>query len=172
MEDEKAVKDKKEQESSEEVYPGKKKNWGLIIGVVLAQLIAVGFIVKFLVFPSEGESSESVEEEAEQVEETKGIGLIYKISDLTINPKNSMGKRFAVFEVALEVEDAAAVEELKKYNPIIVDRFIGYFRTKTVLELSSQESLVSIKKDLKEIVNDVMQEEVVNNLYFTRYVLE
>ncbi len=172
MEDEKAVENEKEQESSEEVYPGKKKNWGLIIGVVLVQLIVAVFIIKFLVFPNEGESSESVEEEAEQVEETKEMGFIYKISNLTINPKNSMGRRFAVFEIALEVEEAATVEELKKYHPIIVDRFIGYFRTKTVLELSSQESLVTIKSDLKNIVNKIMLEEVVNNLYFTRYVLE
>ncbi len=150
----------------------KKKKWPLIAGIIVVQVIAAVLLVVFFLFPRYQQWAEAGEIEEPVKEEKKELGFIYTISDLTVNPKNSMGRRFAVFEVALEVKDNKSIEALKKYHPILMDRCISYFRTKTVAELSAQIQMDVIKDDLKLIVNQVLGYDAVNDLYFTRFVLE
>lgn len=150
----------------------KKKKWPLIAGIITVQVIAAILLVVFFLFPRYQQWTGAGEIEEPVKEAKKELGYIYTISDLTINPKNSMGRRFAVFEIALEVKDNKSIEELKKYHPILMDRCISYFRTKTVAELSAQIQMNVIKDDLKMIVNQLIGYDAVSDLYFTRFVLE
>lgn len=145
----------------------------LIIGMVLLQIIAAAAIAYFVILPKFEEvtnpaGGEQVAEKPEPYE----LGYIYTISDLTVNPKGSMGHRFAVFEIALEVKEQPVLKELEKYHPIIVDKFLSYFRTKSVEELTTPVHIRAIKEDLKLMVNEILAKKAVINLYFTRYVLE
>ena len=168
------------EETPKQPSQGGIKKWLIYGGIGLIAAIAAGSLVYFILFPKyqEWQTNKLLEEqnigstqEEEEVEREE-IGQTYTISDLTINPKNSMGRRYAVFEVVLEVKDAGTVEQLKRYHPIIMDRFISYLRQKTMLELADDNYITKIKKDLMGIVNKILGEELVYDLYFTRFVLE
>ncbi len=150
----------------------KKKKTGLIIVIGIVQLVAAVLLVWFFLYPRYLSDNQAQAEESKE-EPKQEIGSLYKITDITVNPKNTMGRRFAVFEVTLEVHSEEVKKELDKFKPIIKDRFIGYFRTKTVGELASHTMWDQIKSDLKGIVNQTLgRKEAVRQLYFTRYVLE
>jgi len=158
-----------------EAQEAPKKKKGLLIGIIiLVQLIVAAVLVIFIIYPKFAGNGEEAEEKPKEKTEEAGhqLGPTYTISDLTVNPKGSMGRRFAVFEVVLEMNDAAYIEKITQIKPVIVDRFLSYLREKTVAEFSSSEQMKIIRNDLKNIVNSVLNEDAVKNLYFTRYVLE
>ena len=166
-----------DEEKKEEV-PVKKKSKTMlviIIGVVLL-LISIALVI-FVIFPKYQEMTGASQEDTTEVKEAEemkpAIGLIYKISNITINPKGSMGRRFAVFEVALEYHTPELEKEITTLEPIIMDHFIKYLRTKTVLQLTQEEEMEQIRVDMKKIVNGILKKEnAVTNIFFTRYVLE
>jgi len=142
--------------------------------VVFVQLVAAVVLVKFLLFPMAA-SSNSEEPAAEQVEETSEqptLGETFKIDDLTINPKNSMGRRFGVFEVILEIPDKETLDRVKKFEPILRDKFITYFSSKTMEELATPAMKEQSKLDIKILANDLLGDETVRGVYYTRYVLQ
>ncbi|HGY55132.1 MAG TPA: flagellar basal body-associated FliL family protein [Caldithrix abyssi] len=166
-----------------EAAKGKSSNSKIILisTIVFIQVVAAITLIVFVILPKYQETSaepdqtqeESVNEgSANEDEGPRELGQIYKISDLTVNPKGSMGRRFAVFEVALEVETVEDVDILKRYHPLIVDGYINFLRKKTVFELATDDSLSVIKNHLKEITNEVVGQDLVYNIYFTRFVLQ
>ncbi len=152
---------------------GKKSMILLIIGVVMIVLAAV--LVIFVIFPKYQQMNGGAAEEEVAEEVPEGpvpIGKILKIENITINPKGSQGRRFAVFEMALEYSNPELEPTLKTYMPIILDRYQTYLRTKTVRDLTSVSEIDSIRSDLKEIVVDMLKTDEITNLYFTRFVLQ
>lgn len=162
--------------TEEEVKPsGGKKGMLILIAGVVMLVVAIALVV-FVIFPKYQEltgQADPMEEVEEKVsEEPVEIGKILKIENITINPKGSMGRRFAVFEIALEYHDSELEPTLKTYMPIILDRYQTYLRSKTVLELSTTDYIDTIRSDLKAIVNDLLKSDKISNLYFTRFVLQ
>ncbi len=162
-----------ENATPQEEQPKKKK--GLMIAIIIVvQLIVAILLVVFVIYPrlypSDPNAEEADKEKKEEV--TEKLGPTFTISDLTVNPKGTMGRRFAVFEVVLEVDDPTVIESLNQNKPVIVDQFLTYLRGKTVAELASLEQMKLIRNDLMQIVNRIINQDAVTNLYFTRFVLE
>ncbi len=148
--------------------------WGLIIGLFFVQILVVVALVYFLILPRLNPSS-TAEPEAEKKEvkvEKKEPGVLVTIDNLTINPKGSYGRRYAVFEVALEVPNEEAKVELEKFKPKIVDAYLLYLRNKTIEDLTVKLDIEVMKQDMIEKVNEILGQPLVQNLYFTRFVLE
>jgi len=166
----------KETEGTEQEAPkgGSKTMMLIIIGVVML-LVSVALVV-FVIFPKyqqltgTGDETEVVEEAP--AEGPTQIGQVFTIDNLTINPKGSMGRRFAVFEIVLEFERPELSSTLTTLKPIIMDNYLTYLRTKTVVELSRPAEMDSIRSNLKKIVNGLLKSDEITNLYFTRFVLE
>lgn len=169
------VKEQEEQEAIVEEKPKGGKTM-ILLGAGLAMIVVAVVLVVFVLFPKYQELTGQTSSEPEEiVEEEKPVSLgnIFKIENITINPKGSMGRRFAVFEVALEYgDDPEFGDTLFKLQPMIIDRFISYLRTKTVMELSRSTEIDTIRFHMKNIVNDMVKREAISNLYFTRFVLE
>lgn len=91
--------------------------WGLIISLFFVQILLAVVLVYFLILPrlSPASSNNSTKEEIAKTE-SKEPGILVTIDNLTINPKGSYGRRYAVFEVALEVPDEDAKRKSKSLN--------------------------------------------------------
>lgn len=151
----------------------KKKIMYIIIFVV--QLVLAFVLIKFFIIPwyNSDQTKNVDDEQTEQSSPKEKIGQIYTISDLTVNPKDSRGRRFAIFEIALSIpDDPATTEEIKKYEVILRDKYIQYFRSKTVEELSMDTALEKIKSDLMNLTNEFMEQNVVNDIFFTQFILQ
>jgi len=147
--------------------------------IIVVQLLIAGFLIWKFVMPEYNELaelneaiSEEVEEEDIEEDEPRELGLMYKIENLTVNPKGTRGMRYAVFEFSLEVEGDDEITMLEKYKTVLIDSYIAYFRNRTMKDLANDELLDSLKLDLSDIANNVIGGEFVNNVYFTRFVLE
>lgn len=152
------------------------KKTGLIIIILVVILIVAAVVVFFVLYPKyqelTGTADDTEQVQEEEKEKLPEIGMIYKINGLTVNPKNSMGRRFAVFDLALEYTDPVVNDKLNKFQPIILDRLLIYLRSKTIAEYSETDTVDKMREEMKTIINEVMQEEVIKNMYFTRFVLE
>ncbi len=163
--------------AEEEKVPEAKNptKWGLIIGLFFAQVVVAVILVYFLILPRLAPSSKGQGDEAknEKVEvKSKEPGVLVDIKNLTINPKGSYGRRYAVFEVALEVPDEEAKAELEKFKPKIIDAFLLYLRSKSVEDLTVNLDIELMKHEMVTKANEILGQPLVQNLYFTRFVLE
>ena len=90
-----------EEEPSEFEDGKKKKSKIFYLAIFAVQIIVAIVLVKFFIIPwssaTDGEVSVEEEQEIIQEDEPKEIGTIYKLPALTVNPKGSRGRRFAVF---------------------------------------------------------------------------
>jgi len=151
----------------------KKKPIMLYVAIFAAQIIASLALLYFVVLPMmNGEPAEGETASAEVKPTEKKLEHIFRLDGLTVNPKNSGGKRFAVFEVVMSVDTPETVETLKKQRPIIKDRYIRYFRSKTIAELSVETVMEKGRDELKQLTNELLGTESVNEIYFTRFVLQ
>jgi flagellar basal body-associated protein FliL len=163
-----------ELQSSPELKENKTKKLLVYGGIGLIQVVVAFVLVYFIIYPKyqqwvqDGDSNAEVKEKKER----KPLGFLYTISSLTVNPKDTRGNRFAVFEIVLEVEDEEAKLLLGQYEPVVIDRILGYLRTKTVEELAFQHLTTNIKVDIMRIINEILVDKEVTNIYFTRFVLE
>lgn len=148
--------------------------WGLIIALFFVQILVAVALVYFLILPrlSPASNNNSAEEEKVAKTESKEPGILVTIDNLTINPKGSYGRRYAVFEVALEVPDEEAKAEIEKFKPKIVDAYLLYLRSKTIEELTVKLDIDLMKQEMIDQVNKILGKPLVQNLYFTRFVLE
>ncbi|KAA3617615.1 MAG: hypothetical protein D8M58_01345 [Calditrichaeota bacterium] len=170
------------EEVVEEQEPEKKSSKaGLYIAIIVVQLLVAGFLIWKFVMPEYNELTElndqvaQQEEGAENDEDEEGpkeLGLMYKIENLTVNPKGTRGMRYAVFEFSLEVPSEEEMATLDKYKTVLIDNYIAYFRNRTMKDLANDSLLDSLKLDISDIANNVLGDELVNNVYFTRFVLE
>ncbi len=164
------------QEQAPQAAP-KKNSMLFLVPIILVQLVIAFFLVKMVLFPmyldwKAQKALAAAEEKKKKEKEKKEIAFTYKISDMTTNPQLSMGTRFAVFEIVLEVPRNSDLEKLKVYDPVIRDHFIKYFRSKTVTELSDVAFMDSCKVDLKRMVEEIVPDIKVNDVFFTRFVLQ
>jgi flagellar basal body-associated protein FliL len=159
--------------NTEEVKPNQTK-WGMIIGLIVVQVILAFLLVYFFILPRLAPQDPEAAKEKDKVEkkEKKEVGVIYTISDITINPRDSYGRRFAVFEIGLEIPDDQAKEELDRMRPLVLDHILQYLRSQTVADLTVKLDIEKMKEDIKDTVNEVVGQDLVENVYFTKFVLE
>ncbi len=172
-----------EQQKAPEV---KKSKTGLYLAIIVVQLLIAGFLVWKFVFPEYTELKtandvalgkyEKPKEDAKDEKadgEPKELGTMYKIENLTVNPSGSRGMRFAVVGFSLEVpggeEDVAVLD---KYKTVIMDRYLAYFRKRSIKDLAKESLTDSLKKDIINLTNETIGREVVDNVYFSQYVLQ
>jgi len=143
-------------------------------GIGIVQVLVAFVLVYFVIFPKIQDSPEEAEnsEATEEQNERTPLGVLHTISGLTVNPKNSNGTRFAVFEIVLEMPSEDLKNLVKQYEPVIVDKLLNYLRGKTVEELSYHSLTTDIKTDIMNIVNGILVDKKIINVYFTRFVLE
>lgn len=152
----------------------KKKPVMFYVAIFGVQVLASIALLYFVVLPLWNNKATAEEPEATVEEEVvdNALDFTFKVDGLTVNPKNSGGKRFAVFEIILSVNSQETVDELKKVKPIIKDRYITYFRSKTIAELSVETVLEEGREELKQLTGEIIGDNKVKEIYFTRFVLQ
>ena len=170
-----------EQAEQEVTFDSKSSKKGIYLAIVVVQILIAAFLIWKFVFPEYQQLTETEqvlndsaqkEEEQSESDEPHEIGVMYKIDNLTVNPKGTRGMRFAVFEFSLELPDAGDIQTLDKYKTVLIDNYIKYFRNCSVAELSKNTMTDTLKQNLMKITNEVVGKQVVENVYFTQFVLE
>jgi len=129
-----------------------------------------------------GKTEDSAEEPAE--ESTKGStesttpspaelnANIYMINDLIINPAGSQGGRYVAMSIGLGVDQQPALDELKTRDIQIRDAIIALLSQKTLGKFVSIEERLKLKQEILDLVNEKLNSDDVESIYFTEYVIQ
>lgn len=97
---------------------------------------------------------------------------IYMINDLIINPAGSQGGRYVAMSIGLGVDNPAALDELKNRDIQIRDAIIALLSQKTLGKFIAIEERVKLKQEILDLVNDKLNGDDVESIYFTEYVIQ
>jgi flagellar basal body-associated protein FliL len=101
-----------------------------------------------------------------------GLGVMYEIKDITINPAESRGQRYLVMSVGLQVRSDKDVQDIVRREIVVRDAIIAILSKKTVDQLADINLRNDLKQELGVAINQILDKPTVRNLFFTQYVMQ
>lgn len=95
----------------------------------------------------------------------------YQMDQLVVNPANTNGRRYLMVEISLEL-NVEHIPLMETTNPRVRQELIETFSRRTVSQLTTPKERDLLRKEVVEIINSSIGETSVQNLYFTKYVLQ
>jgi len=103
---------------------------------------------------------------------TREDGLYYSIENLIINPADSRGERYLIASITIEMDNSQALTQIETQNAEVVDKINTLLSQRTVSQLNSISDRVEIKKEISMVINELLNQKSVRNLYFTKFVMQ
>ena len=94
------------------------------------------------------------------------------VNHIVINPYGTNGRRFLALNLSIGTFNNDVIKELEKRDAELRDNLNTFLSRKTVAELTNIISKRKIKKDLVTLLNGVIKKGKVEEVYFTKYVLQ
>lgn len=104
--------------------------------------------------------------------ESKSKLEFFSVRHIVVNPYGTNGRRFLAMDMSIGVSNKSVIGELKDKDAQLRDRINTFLSRKTVAELTNIVSKRKIKKDLKSLLNKMLDKGEVSEIYFTKYVLQ
>ena len=95
----------------------------------------------------------------------------YLMEQLVVNPANTNGRRYLMVEISLEM-NVEHIPMMETSNPKVKQELIEAFSRRTVSELTTPTERDKLRQEVTDIINSSIGETSVQNLYFTKYVLQ
>jgi len=156
----------------------------LLIGlpIFIIQLVAVYFITaNILISKLQPASNKGIAADstlaAELPPEKKASGkeeagsFIVPITGVIVNPKNSGGQHYLMVNLGIDVDSPEHQKLLASRTIIIKDLLLTYLSSKTLPELTAPAFKDELKKTLEASIKKLMKEIKVNNIYFSKYIV-
>jgi len=141
----------------------------MIAGILIFQVVTAYFGLHYFFFSNSASAVGSSTSDAGFVE----VGTIVELDELVVNPAESMGRRFAVVKIALELTDAKVQKDIDKQLPLINDELIKILASKSVEYLSNIAARDSLREEIRLAINNRLPgREGVNKIFFTGFVLQ
>lgn len=116
--------------------------------------------------PAEEESSEDV---VDSVEVGKHI---LNIDDMIVNPAGTKGQRLMLVSLGFDVASEEELKMLEDKNVVLKDLIISTISKKTLVQLSNHDYRDSLKTELSSNVVAMFPSVKVNNVYFSKYIIQ
>lgn len=178
---------KEEEKETTETAPaakGSKKKLFIIIGGVVFLILAAGIpVLYFTVLApkteldpdaiTEGEEGsvplEGNLEEDELEEGEKAIGAIYPLDTFVLNLADG---KFIRAQLQLEFSDRDVPKRFYSKQVLVRDALISLITAKKSDVLSAEDGKETLKKEVKDKVNEVLNRQDVENVYLTQFVIQ
>ncbi len=122
----------------------------------------------------EGDSSGDGDESSSDGVSTAGRPLIkpMPLPSITVNLADSQGNRYLRVGMEVEVNDQAAINELKAQSARVRDAIILLLSSKSVADLASPAGKVLLKNEVVSRLNQILGASRVVRIYFTDFVIQ
>lgn len=161
----------------------------LLIGlpIFIVQLVAVYFITANILLSGHTKSASQTEDgktenTTEQSQEensgkegehnTNTAGLIYSLDDLIVNPANTNGKMLLLASVGLSVENEESKKTLEEKQVVVKDAVISVLSSKSVTQLGSATYRDTLKVEILKNLSVQLPGSKVNNIYFSKFIIQ
>lgn len=149
-----------------------------IVGIVLVMLLV-------LIVYAISNSSFNFKGNALKQKSKSGLGYIrmgrvdFKAQDIfflgnfTANmATNDRAGKFVVVELRLKMSDTDMAEELKEKNIRLRDAVIDEMSLKRFSEVATEKGKLAMKENIRERLNGIVQEGQVEEVYFTKFIIQ
>ncbi|NNE69659.1 MAG: flagellar basal body-associated FliL family protein [Rhodothermales bacterium] len=146
-----------------------------MIAVVLVA-IGGGAAAAYLFFPQVTAMITNTGEAAEEIAEAEPVeyGEFMELKGFMVNPSDTNGRRALMVDVGLEGPSTKTLEAVVAKEILIRDKILGKLSKLSVAELADVSIRDSIKLDLLDNINallDPEEEEQLSRLYFTAFII-
>ncbi len=152
----------------------------LIIGlpIFIVQLAAVYFITANILL-SNGASNNShsseettTEEPADTTATISASEVIYNLDDMIINPAQSNGKMLLLASLGISVDGEASKKILGEKQVVVKDAVITVLTGKNVEQLNNIAFRDTIKSEIISSLGSLIPEAGINNIYFSKFIIQ
>jgi flagellar FliL protein len=144
-------------------------NYKMLALIVVLVIIITG-VASFTFFTYFSVSSDEKNKENE-ITSVEDIRPTYNAGDYTVNISNNNQINFVRASIVFELESAEMTEELDKRSSQIRDRIISTLRAQNE-EILKEPGADTIKKIVKEKVNELLISGRITNVWFTELVVQ
>ncbi len=155
-----------QQEVREEAKGG---NFVSIFGKIFLSIVAIGVQI-FLALQIMDSAYASIDEKIASFSSSESV--YHQMENIIVNPSDSDGERYLLLTIALELRSSEAVKALEKHNVKITDQINTILASKTVDQLNDQSLRDGIKQEIGIAINQSLGKNSVQNLFFTKYVMQ
>jgi len=99
------------------------------------------------------------------------MGSLYEAGELTTNLAPGSEKKYVKVTVVLEMSDKSLKKEIEEKLPVLKDRIIIFFNSKTSDDLQA-ENRTQLKKTILADLNSCLGSGKIKNIYFSDLVLQ
>lgn len=100
------------------------------------------------------------------------FGVTYEFENITINPAESKAQKFLVCSLSIQMRNQGDLEEVQRKEFIVKDAINTLLSKKTVDELQSVDGRITLKQEIGLVINSVLEDQAVRNVFFTKYVMQ
>lgn len=109
-------------------------------------------------------------------EKNEELGIIVGFGEYTIN-LNEPDSRYLVVEIHFELETdkkskSKGTAELEARQVLLQDKVLNILKSKSIKELNEDTNQENLKKEIVEVVNTVMDEAKIKNVYFAKWLIQ
>ena len=148
---------------------------GIIVIVLLVDIVGGFFIGKKVLIPIlyDDELVEDTQASVEQGDrETSRVpGIKKELDSINLNPSQSIGEIFSC-NIVLEAGDQAVIDEITSRDYEIMDELSTYLSFKTVDELNDPNNWGTYKKDMYDVVNNILTSGNISSLYIPSKIIQ
>ncbi len=150
----------------------------VILFVVLGLLVAGGSAGAALFFSGALESEPVAAEEVGEVSEDTGKDAVYVSLNpaFTVNFQEPGKHRFLQIALEAMTRDPAMEDHIRRHSPMIRNKLVLLFGSKTAEDLSSREGKEKLQAETLQALQDILEKEAgakgVEAVYFTSFVMQ
>ena len=157
---------------------GKKKPWGMIIGIIIGLLVLGGggyfaYITFFQEKPAEETPVEGENATPKESSQEEGnIEVMFPLDPFIVNLAGSAGKRFLKVTISLELSAPEVRAELKENIQKITDSILVLLSSKSFEDVYSVQGKFKLKDEVTTRVNRFLVIGHVKEAYFTEFIIQ
>jgi flagellar FliL protein len=91
---------------------------------------------------------------------------------MVINPNETEGMRYLVVSMGVQLNNQGSLEDVQRNEVIIKDAVNTLLSQKTVQQLQDVESRMTLKQEVGVVINSILDDNAVRNVFFTKYVMQ
>ena len=179
-------KDEGEKPETEAAPPKSKKKLFIIIGGIVGLLVAVGVPAAIMLSKGSTKSEteeldpeaakgvkvlapEGHEEEDELVEGEEPLGAIFPLDTFVVNLN---GGKFIRLQAQIEFVGRDVPSRFYGRTVVIRDAIITLLSSRTQESLQEVKDREDLKREMKDLINEVLKKEEVKRVYFTQFLVQ
>ncbi|HEX2984150.1 MAG TPA: flagellar basal body-associated FliL family protein [Ignavibacteriales bacterium] len=125
---------------------------------------------------NEESSGEETKEETHSGEEgskaSPSGNFIYTVNDVIINPAGTNGQRLMLTSIGFDMKSESQLKKIETKEVVLKDAIISVLSRKTVSQLSNTMKRDSLKIEIMNDVKNRIPGLKINDLYFSKYIIQ